>query len=200
MELDDFKNTWNEIGNQLNEKQSLNIKVLDSFSKKKFQTNLQKIALPEIIGSIICFGGAVFIGFQFNLLSTPFFKIVGVISIFLLILLPAISLFSILLLYKSADINKSYAETLKEFAVQKIKFCKLQKLNFTLSYLLMATLILLVTPLLGKNANTLSDNNFFFLVAFGFGYVVLLSFSKWVFKKYNNIIKQTKELLIELAE
>jgi len=37
------------------------------------------------------------------------------------------------------------------------------------------------------------------IFGFCFGYVVLLFFSKWVFKKYNGIIQQTEDLLNELT-
>ena len=197
MELDDFKNTWDEISEQVKEKQNFNLKTFDKMSKTKFNSNLQKIALPEIFASIICVGCAIYIGFQFNLLNTTLFKFIGVVSISLFILLPAISLFSVQQLYKSADINKSYANTLKEFAVKKMKFCKLQKLNISLSYPLLALLMILVTKLFGKHTN--DENAYFMIFGFCFGYVVLLFFSKWVFKKYNKIIQQTEDLLNDLS-
>lgn len=197
MELDDFKNTWGEMTDRVKEKQNLNLKMFDKMSKIKFHSSLKKIALPEILASVICISCAVFIGFSFDKLNTVSFQIVGVVSILLFVILPAISLLSIQQLYKSGGINKSYADTLKEFAVQKIKFCKLQKLNFTLSYLLLATVILLSTKLFGRNE--IADNKYFFITVFGFGYIILLSLSKWVFKSYNKTIRQTEDLLNELA-
>jgi hypothetical protein len=197
MELDDFKNTWDEISNRVKEKQNLNLKMFDKMNKSKFNSSLKKILLPEILGSIICIGFAIFLVFNFDKLDTVSFKIAGGIAILLFIFLPVISLLSIQRLYKSADINKSYADTLKDFAVQKINFCKLQKLNFTLSYLLLAMIILISTRLFGKNEATYST--YFFIISFGFGYIVLLSFSGWVFKKYNKTIRQTEDLLNELA-
>ena len=197
MELDDFKNTWDEMGNQAKEKQNLNLKMFDKMNRTKFYSNLKKILLPELLGSIVCIGFAIFIAFNFDKLNSVSFKIAGAIAILLFILLPAISLLSIQQLYKSADISKSYIDTLKDFAVQKIKFCKLQKLNFTLSYLLLATVIIISTRLFGRNEAT--GNSYFFIISFGFGYIVLLSFSKWVFKKYNKAIQQTEDLLNELA-
>lgn len=197
MELDDFKNIWDEMGNRVKEKQNLNLKIFDKMNRTKFHSSLKKILLPELLGSIVCIGFAIFIVFNFDKLDTVSFKISGAIAVLLFILLPTISLLSIQQLYKSADINKSYADTLKDFAVQKIKFCKLQKLNFTLSYLLLVAVILISTRLFGKNEAT--DNSYFFIISFGFGYIVLLSFSKWVFKKYNKTIRQTEDLLNELA-
>ena len=197
MELDDYKNTWDEMGEKVEEKQIFNPKLLNKMSKSKFDSKLKKIAIPEIIASIICFGSAIYIGFQFNVLNTVLFKFVGVALILLFILLPAISLHSVQQLYKSVDINKSYADTLKEFAVQKMKFYKLQKLNIALSYPLLALLMILITKLFGKHTN--DENAYFMIFGFCFGYVVLLFFSEWVFKKYNRIIRQTEDLLNELS-
>lgn len=197
MELDDFKNTWDEIGKQVVGKQFVNPKTLNKMTKSKFNSNLQKIAIPEIIASIFCIGCAIYISFQFDLLDTVLFKTIGVTSISLLILLPTISLFSIRQLFKSTDIGKSYAETLKEFAVQKMKFYKLQKLNITLSYILLAVLMILVTKIFGKNTN--DENAYTMIFGFCFGYIVLLFFSKWVFKKYNKIVQQTEDLLNDLS-
>ena len=196
MELDDFKNTWDAMGKQVEQKQNFNSKTFNKMSKRKFNSNLQKIAIPEIIASILCIGAAIYIGFQFNLLDTAVFRIAGVATILLLILLPAISLFSVQQLYKATDIGKSYADTLKEFAIQKMKFYKLQKLNINLSYLLLAVLMIIITKLFGNHTN--DENAYFMLFGFSFGYVVLLFFSKWVFKKYNRIIQQTENLLNEL--
>lgn len=197
MELDDFKNTWDEIGKQVEKKENFNPKKINKMNKSKFNSKLQQIAIPEIIASFICIGSAIYIGFQFNLLSTALFKFLGVVSILLFIFLPAISLFSIQQLYKSADINKSFADTLKEFATQKMKFCKLQKLNITFSYILLAVLMILITKLFGKHTN--DENAYFMIFGFCFGYVVLLFFSKWVFKKYNKTIQQAEDLLNELS-
>lgn len=197
MELDDFKNTWDKMGSQVKEKQNLNLKMFDKMDRTKFHLRLKKILLPELLGSIVCTGFAIFIAFNFDKLNSVSFKIAGAVAMLLFILLPAISLVSVQQLYKSADISKSYADTLKGFAVQKIRFCKLQKLNFTLSYLLLATVIIISTRIFGRN--TATDNGYFFIVAFGFGYIVLLSLSKWVFKKYNKAIRKAEDLLNELV-
>ena len=197
MELDDFKRTWDEMGNQAKEKHNLNIKTFDKMSRTKYNANLNKILIPKVLGSMVCLGFSLFIVFNFDKLDAVSFEISGVMAILLFILLPAISLFSIQQLYKSADISKSYAATLKDFAIQKIMFCKLQKLNFTLSYLLLVTVLIISTRLFGRNEIT--DSRYFFIISFGFGYVVLFSFSKWVFKKHNHTIRQTEDLLNELA-
>ena len=196
MELDDLKNTWNEMSNQAKEKQNLNLKTFDIMGKKKFNSNLKKILLPEILGSLVSIAAAVFTGFNFYRFGTVAFQLAGVLAILLLVLLPIISLVSIQQLYKAGDMGKSYADTLKEFTLQKIKFCKLQKINITLSYLLLVTVILLSTKLFGTNHIT--ESKYFFIFSYSFGFIFLMFFAKWVFKGYNKTIKETEKLLNEL--
>jgi hypothetical protein len=197
MELDDFKNAWNEMGNQQKETTTVNLKKIDTMSKRKTYTLLKKILLPEILGSAICIGCALFIGFNFYTLDTIAYQISGVLGIVLCLILSAISLMSIRKLYQPVDAGKPYAETLKEFAVNKIRFCKLQKLNITLSYLFFVTVILLLPKILGRT--NFAGSYLYFLCSYTLGYSLLLLFSKWVFRSYNNTIRQTENLLNELA-
>jgi len=198
MELDDFKNTWNEMDNQVKSNPNIDLSTFNTMSKKKFQSGLKKIVVPEILGSLVCIGCAIFIGFNFYKLNTLAFQITGVLALVLLLVLPVLSIMSIWQLYKAGDITKSYAENLKTFTLQKIQFCKLQKLNATLSYLLLVTVIMLVTKLFGKNSIT--ESNYFWTTAFGLGYIFMLGAIKWVAKFYNKTIAQAENLLQELPE
>jgi hypothetical protein len=197
MELDDFKNAWDGMSDRAKENQNVNLKIAGEMSKKKYQSRLMKILLPEILGSLVSVGAAGFVGINFFKLEKASSQIAGIIAILLLLILPAISLKSIQQLYRGGNTGQSYADTLKEFAAQKIKFCKLQKLNLRLSYLLLVVVILLLPELFGKNEIT--GSKYFFVFAFTFGYSFLLVFSKWVFKNYNRIIRQTEDLLKELS-
>jgi hypothetical protein len=121
----------------------------------------------------------------------------GVLSILLLLLLPTISSLSTWKLSKPSNLNKPYAETLKAFANQKIRFIKLQKLNVTLSYLLLVSIIVLLSKLFsGKD---LFDSKYFWLFSFTIGYIFLLFYSKWVDNYYRKKLQQAEELLAELA-
>jgi hypothetical protein len=197
MELDDLKDTWDEMGNQAKEKQNLNLKIFDKMSNKRIHSKLYKIILPEISGSVICIGCIIFVAFNFDKLENTTYQIIGVIAILLLGLLVAISLLSIQNLFKTEDVNKSYVDTLKKFAVQKIKFCKLQKLNLWLSYLLLVVIILLFPKFFAKSGTT--DSKYFFLFALSFAFCFFLIFSEWVKKSYKKTIQQTEDLLKELS-
>lgn len=196
MELDDYKNTWNELSTGVKVNQNFKLKQFDKMNKTTFQKIRNNIILPETFGSIVCIGFAIYIGFRFENLATTTFQIIGIVTILVLVLLSVIGLMSILPLYKIGNLNKPYSETLKDFASKKIFFCKLQTLNFRLSYLLLVLTILLSTRLFGQNEIT--DSKYFFVFAFIFGFSFFLVISKWVAKNYKKSIRHTEDLLKDL--
>ena len=197
MELDDLKHTWNETKSPINEHQRLNPDTLEKIAGQNYRSKIRKIMLPEIAGSIVCLAAAAFIGFNFTILDTDLLQGSGVLAILLLLLLPVISILSTWKLSQVGNVNGPYAETLTSFAVQKVRFVKLQKLNVTLSYLLLVTIIVLVSKLLsGKDV---SGNKYYWLFSFTIGFIFLLFYSKWVEKYYRKSLRQGEELLKELG-
>ena len=195
MELDDLKKHWEEVNKDADLQQKLSAKMIDDMTRTKYNSSLKKIIYPEIIGIIICIAGAAFIGLNFNKLDTTFFRSTGVISILLLLALSVISLKS-LQQFNIGNVNKPYVEALKHFAIQKIRFHKFQKINITLSYLLLVTTIMLLPKIFsGKDI----ANGNYFGIAFSLGFVFLLAYSKWVSKYYSKTLKKTEELLKELT-
>lgn len=194
MELDDLKNTWNEMGSQ--SKPGLNLTTIDKLTKTKVNSKLNRILLPEILGALVCIVAAVFIVLNFDKLDNTSYQVTGILSIILCLGLPVLSFVGLAQLYKTGNLNGTYADSLKDFASRKIRFCKLQKLNITLSYLLLVTVAILLTRLFGRSPVT--DSKYFFLYAFTLGYSFVLLFSKFVFKSYNRTIQQTEALLQDL--
>ena len=163
----------------------------------KYHSKLKKIKLPEIMGSIVCLAAAVFIGFSFDKLDSLFLRGAGILSFLLLLALPIISLQSTQQLSKVGDLKKPYAETLKEFALGKIRFIRLQKLNVTLSYLLLVAMIVLL-PRLFANRD-ISNNKYYWIFSFSFGYIFLVFYSKYVMRRYRETLQQSEELLKEIV-
>jgi hypothetical protein len=198
MELDELKNSWNEMDNQVIGKQNLTLKIFDKMSNRNFKSKMYRIILPEILGSIICISSAFFIGFNFDKLVGPTYQIVGVLGILIFVMVTVISFLSLQNLNKVGDVGKPYADTLKDFATQKIKFYKLQKLNLRLSYLLLVIVVLLLPKFFEKNG--IADNKvFFYTFSFTSCFIFLLFFSKWVMKSYKKTIRQAEDLLKELT-
>ncbi len=192
MELDDLKNSWEEATKQIN----IPVKMIDRATHAQYKSNLKKIVYPEIIGSIICFLGAVYIGCRFNELGNGFVKGIGILAIGVLVVLPILSFISLLQFNSIGDVNKPYAETLKDFAIQKIRFHTFMKINSTLCYLLLVSLIIVCSKFFGEK--DIYENTYFWILSFSGGYIFLLFYSKWVAKYYKNTLQQTEDLLKEL--
>ena len=58
MELDDFKNTWKDVNNT-KKTLDINLTMLKQMKEKAYQAKLNKITLPEMLGSIVCLAAAV---------------------------------------------------------------------------------------------------------------------------------------------
>ena len=195
MELDDLKNTWNNQNDNAKQ-QIFTSQIIDQITRAKYNSKINKIAYPEIFGSAICLIAIIFIGFNFYKLDTTFLQGVGVLSIFVLLTISVVSFLSLRQLKMTNDFNKPYAETLKIFATQKLTFYKLQKINITLSYLLLVTVIILISKLF--NGRDITDYKYFWTFSFTFGYIFLLFLSKFVTRFYKNTLSKTEELLLEL--
>ena len=196
MEIDDLKNKWENIDIKITKQDKLTTKMIDQMTKNKYNINIKKIAYPELIGMIICSLSCIYIGFNFNKLNSIYLQSIGVIAILILIILSAISLLNIWQFNKIGNLNKTYAEILIEFTREKIRFYQIQKVNFTLSCLLLvATIILLPRFWGGKD---ITESKYFWTFSFSFGFIFLLFFSKLVFKYYKNSLNQAEDLLKEL--
>ena len=195
MELDDFKNSLNVESNE--EAQHLTPKIIDQMIERKYYSKMKRIAYAEYIGVAICLLAATFIGLNFYKLDTSFLKATGIVSIFTLLIISIISLVSLWAFNNIRDVNKPFVETLKTFATHKLRFYKLQKVNVVLSYLLLVTIIILISKLF--NDIDVTGNKYFWIFSFTFGYIFLLFYSRWVMKYYKKTLLQTEELLKELS-
>ena len=195
MELDDLKNTWEDINNQTGKNEKLNTQMINQMIQTKYKARLSKIANSEIIGTIFSFIAAINIALNFNKLNTTFFQVLGVICLLLLVIQPIISLVILWQFNMIGDISKPYGETLKKFAIQKLRFFRFQQSSVVSSYILLGFLIILTPKLLGKDIN---DNKYLWAVTITFGYIFLGFFAKWVLKSYTKSLQKAEELLKEL--
>jgi hypothetical protein len=196
MKLEDLKNSWNEATIQTEKSESINLKNIDQMIQHRYNSRMKKIAYPELIGTIISFSGAIYLGFHFYKLQTSFLQVVGILVLLYLIIAPIVSLILIFQLNQIVDVSKPYIETLKKFAIQKIRFYKFQKYNALFVYILLGLFVILLPPLFG--IRPLNLNKYFWALTIFLGYIFLYFFSKWVLKSYRKTLQQAEKLLQEL--
>jgi phosphatidylserine synthase len=196
MELDELKSSWETLSRKMEKQQQLNSKLIEQMINQNYKHRLNNIARPEFIGSIICFIFAIALVYNFNTLNTLILQICGGFSILFLILLPLLSLRSIRGLQTINMTLSTYKNTLKEFAVKKIRFQKIQKLNVFLSFIFIISFAPVSVKLIaGKD---ISQNITLWLTVLPASVIVLFFVSKWVLRHYNNTLKKAEELLTEI--
>lgn len=144
MELANLKNDWESATNEVKSQTILTPKIITEMTQKKYQSAMNKIKYPELIGSAICIAGLIFIALNFSNLNSILLQAVGVLTVLLLIILPALSFLSVSQFKNINNFDKPYVEIIKQFAKQKLYFLKSQKVNAFLSYLLLVCVIILM--------------------------------------------------------
>lgn len=196
MELEELKSAWETLGIKLEKQQQLNTKLIEQMTSQNYKHRLNNIARPEFIAGIFCFMMAIALIWNFGTFNTLLLQIFAGFSVLFLIVLPVLSFQSIRGLQTVNLSLPTYKNTLKEFAVQKIRFQKFQKLNVYLSFLFMIAFAPVSVKLLaGKD---ISQNASLWLITLPASFVVLFFGSRWVLKHYNNSLKKAEELLNEI--
>ncbi|MBS1603378.1 MAG: hypothetical protein JST42_11965, partial [Bacteroidetes bacterium] len=141
MELDDLKASWEEVGEKIEKQLKLNAKLIEKMTQQNYRIRLNKIAYPEIFGSLVCLGMAGRLVLVFDRFNTPGLRLFAALSVLLLILLPVVSLQSLRGL-TGIDIGRSaYAEVLDRFTAMKVRFVRLHRLNAVLASLLVVSFL-----------------------------------------------------------
>ncbi|MCL6259471.1 hypothetical protein M3O96_10245 [Aquiflexum sp. TKW24L] len=197
MELEEMKQGWNAMSKRVEKQEILNQQIIEKMTQDQYQSNLKKIALPEFIGTIICYLGATYLSVNVPKLEEPLIQYFGVISIALLLILPIISLQSVRAMRKINLSSHTYLETIQIFGKQKIRFQKLQKLNVSLGLFLM---VIGVPVLLAIKGISLDPTPLFWMLYFPIGIMFFLGFSYWTLKSYNKALKATEKMFTEVNE
>jgi len=195
MELEEMKNTWEELGERVEKQELLTNQLINKMMQQKYNSKLNKINYPEYIGTVVCYLGAAYLIMNFTKIEEILLQVFAIIDIALLFLLPIISLKSLNKL-KSVNIpSQTYLESINSFANQKIKFQKLQKLNVSLGLFFLLTAAPVLSAIQGKD---LSQTPNFWTLIFPISVLLFLVFAYWVLKSYNNILNETKKMISDI--
>ncbi len=195
MELEEMKNTWQEMSKRMQHQEILTTRLIENLSQDKYDSKMSKIGYSEYIGTIICYIGAAYVLMNFTKIAAMLMQVFAVIAIGLLFILPIISLQSYRAIKGIKPSAKSYLETINDFGKRKIKFQKLQRLNVSLGLLLMLVAVPVLSAIQGK---TLDQNPYFWPLIFPVSIAFFLVFSFWVLRSYDKILKDTEAMLRDI--
>ena len=165
----------------------------------QYKNRINKILLPEIIGTVICGLTVFYILLNFQKLDTWYQITAAIISMSMLIILPILSLKSLKNLYNISPAVHNYKEMIVAYnkAKQQVKF--VQKLSIYFSFILMLVIIPVFLKLFSNK--DLSQLNFVKIAwSIPLAIIFVVFMTRWVFKWYKNTIKSTDTLLAELNQ
>ncbi len=201
MELEEMQAVWSELSDQLETQKKLTNKMIIMMTKEKYRSKINKIAIPEILGTVICYGTIVLILANFSRLDNWYNMLSGLISMVILLILPVLSLRSIHRM-KRIDIAKnSYQQTLLSYTKAKKRFQTVAKWGYYLSFVLMFA-ILPVSAKVLNNKDLIADSKSVwpFVVAIPLAIAFVIFFAKWVMRSYNSNINAAENLIKEISE
>ncbi|MGE0931792.1 hypothetical protein [Peijinzhouia sedimentorum] len=196
MELEKMKTSWEQMNRKLAKQKSENIQLIERMTKHQYKSKLNKIGYSEYVGTLVCYVAAAYLSVNLPKMSDPIMQVFALISILLLFALPIISLKSVKGLSANMDVTISHLDLLKRFAIKKLRFRKLQKLNVSLALFLMVIIIPVLASIQGKALNDIAN---FWTIIFPIGVVFFLGFAYWVLRFYNKALAQMQEVLEELT-
>ena len=196
MELEEMKTLWGTMSQELDRQKLLTDQLVVEMTQKKYRDTLKGISLPETVGTVICFAMAIYAILNFNKLDTWYLVLCGVLSISFCIVLPILSMKSILNM-KKIDVSKSsYKESIKQYASEKNKFIKIQKVAYYCGFVF-ALAVLPVAGKMMKGKDLLLDSKLW-IWYIPLAVIFHFLFSKWVYRYYTKVAKGAQKLLDDL--
>src|SRR5450631_4237843 len=132
MELEEMKNLWEEMSIGIEKQKRITDSLIVKMTHISYRNKIIKILVPEIIGTFVCFAGAVFILIHFQKLGVWYLLVCGIISVLILFLLPVLSIKSIRKI--RSIISQKTITSNPYWNIQKPKYnlCFFKNLAFTL--------------------------------------------------------------------
>ena len=195
MEFEELKSQWSEMSANVDNQKKLTDKKISTMIEMSYRDKIRKIKIWEVTGAIFCCVALIFILNGMNKLEPWYLMICGIVSVMMLILMPALSL-STLFKISSANISTNdYRQVLFDYNTRKINFINVQKLSICLGALLFVAIL----PVMGKlvsGKDLFKSATIWYIYSVGFPF--LYYFGTWVFKKYNSSLNKAEEILHDL--
>jgi hypothetical protein len=195
MEFEELKSQWSEMSANVDNQKKLTDKKISTMTEMSYRDKIRTIKIWEVTGAIFCCVGLIFILNGMNKLEPWYLMICGIVSVMMLILMPALSL-STLFKISSANIaTNDYRQVLFDYNTRKINFINVQKLSICLGALLFVTIL----PVMGKlisGKDLFKSATIWYIYSVGFPF--LYYYATWVFKKYNSSLNKAEEILHDL--
>ncbi|WP_339868167.1 hypothetical protein [uncultured Algoriphagus sp.] len=196
MELDEMKSLWADLSLQVEKQDKIQKELLMEITKQKFRSKLNSVRIPEIIGSLVCVGYAMYFLSRFGEFELWYNQIFALVCIFLMIALPTASLTAIKGMRDLKIDTETPAGIMDKFVKSKVRFWKVQRYGMIFGVILM---IAILPPLVELNgADEIIQKPWFWGLYVPGGLIFMLLFTRFVYKKYKETISASEKMLRDI--
>jgi len=196
MELEEMKSLWGDLSLQVEKHDKIQKELLLEITKQKFRNKLNNIRIPEIIGSLVCVGYAMYFLSRFGDFELWYNQIFALITIFIMIALPTASLTAIKAMRDLRIDVETPAMILDKFTKGKVRFWKVQRYGMIFGAILLITIIPPLTELNGSVEKI--QNPLFWMIYIPGGLIFMYFLTRFVYKKYKGTIAASEKMLREI--
>ena len=190
-----MQSLWGEMTAEIEKQKKLTDQLILKMIRINFRHKINKILIPETIGSFVGLAGIVFIFIGFDKLNTWYLQAAGIISALILAVLPLLSFRAIHTMLAVNISVQNYKEALSAWSKGRKRFVLAQKLGFYLGAILMALILPVMVRLMGGRDVFLERRVWLLYVA---SLPFFFFFAAWVFTKYFRIATDAENILQEL--
>jgi hypothetical protein len=196
MELEEMKSLWADLSLQVEKQDKIQKELLLQITKQKFRNKMNNIRIPELPGSLVCVGYAMYLLSQFPNFELWYNQVFVLITILILIALPTASLSAIKGMRNLRIDADTPAMILDKFTKSKVRFWKVQRYGMIFGAILLITIIPPLTELNGSIEKI--QNPLFWMIYIPGGLLFMYLLTRFVYKKYKGTIAASEKMLRDI--
>ncbi len=188
-----MKSLWQDLSLKVENQQKIQKELIMEMTKEKFKKKLDGIRIPEMLGTVIAFGYAAYLIFNFGQLNFWFTQVFASFNILQFLLLPLASMRAVYRM-RTLEINHlATAEMLARFQETRKSFWRVQQWAAILSGVMILTIVPVLGDIHGKFEKFAQAE--FWMVYVPLGLAFIYFFSRFVLRKYKKLMDQSEDIL-----
>jgi len=191
-----MKSLWADLSLKVDMQDKIQKELLMNITKQKFRGKLNYLRVPELIGSFVCVGYAMYLLSQFSNFELWYNQVLVLINVLILIALPVASLSAIKRMQNLRIDTESPAIILDKFVNSRIQFWKVQRYGLIFGGIIMITILPPLAELNGSQDKI--SNPLFWMIYIPGGILFLYLISRYAMKKYRGVIDSAEKMLQDI--
>ncbi len=196
MELEEMKAVWSDLSEQLEQQKKLTDEIILKMTQQQYQSKINKILVPELIGTVICFGMALILLVNVSKLDSPLTLVTGLISIAILVGLPAFSLRALRRLNNINIASSNYRQIMVDYTQARQHLKVVQQISLFISFFLIFTMVPPLVKIMKGKEMTFDPT--MLLIEVPLALVFFILFTRYVYRCYRGIMRSTDQMLKDL--